>query len=125
MPKLLLDTNILIDHLRGEAKATALLQDVAVGRVTASISVITESELLSAHSLTPRQLRDIAALLSVLPKLAVTSHVAQTAARFRRTYRIDLADALIAATASLAHATLVTRNLRHFRSVRELHVQDL
>ena len=125
MSKLLLDTNILIDHLRGDAKATALLHDIAVGRVAASISVITESEVLSASSLTTKQLRDIAALLSVLPKLAVTSHVAQTAARFRRTYRIDLADALIAATACLANATLVTRNVKHFRSVRELRSQTL
>ena len=125
MSKLLLDTNILIDHLRGDAKATALLHDIAVGRVAASISVITESEILSASSLTTKQLRDIAALLSVLPKLAVTSHVAQTAARFRRTYRIDLADALIAATACLANATLVTRNVKHFRSVREIRAQTL
>jgi predicted nucleic acid-binding protein len=123
--KFLLDTNILIDHLRGDAKATVLLHEIAVGRTIASISVITESEMLSASSLTSRQLRDIAALLNVLPKLAVTSHVAQTAARFRRLYRVDLADALIAATAYLANATLITRNLKHFRPVRELRVQDL
>ena len=125
MSKLLLDTNILIDHLRGDPKATVLLHDIEVGRVVASISVITESELLSASSLNLRQLRDIAALLNILPKLAVTSHVAQIAARFRRLYHIDLADALIAATAYLANTTLVTRNLKHFRSIKELHTQTL
>lgn len=121
----MLDTNILIDHLRGDPKVTILLHDIQVGRIVASISVITESELLSASSLTPRQLRDIADLLNILPKLAVTSHVAQIAARFRRLYHIDLADALIAATAYLANATLVTRNLKHFRSVKELRTHTL
>ena len=125
MIKLLLDTNILIDHLRGDPSATALLQDVEAGRVRASISVITEAEVLASRALTSRQLREIDALLSILPKLAITSRVARTAARFRRTYGIELADALIAATAAVAHATLVTRNLKHFRVVKELHLHPL
>jgi predicted nucleic acid-binding protein len=75
--------------------------------------------------LTRRHLREIDALLSILPKLAVTSRVARTAARFQRRYPIDIADALIAATAYLAGATLVTRNLKHFHAVKELRVQGL
>ena len=125
MTKLLLDTNILIDHLRGDPAATALLRDVNSGRVRASISVVTESEVLASRALTRRHLREIEALLSLLPKLAVTSRVARTAARFQRLYPIDIADALIAATAHLAGATLVTRNLKHFRAVKELQLQGL
>ena len=125
MVKLLLDTNILIDHLRGEPLATKLLQDIETGRARGSISVITEAEILAARALSRQQLREIDALLSILPKLAVTSRVARTAAHFARSYAIELADALIAATASVAHATLVTRNLKHFRPIKELHVRAL
>ena len=125
MTKLLLDTNILIDHLRGDPAATALLRDVNSGRVRASISVVTESEVLASRALTRRHVREIEALLSLLPKLAVTSRVARTAARFQRLYPIDIADALIAATAHLAGAILVMRNLKHFRAVKELQLQGL
>lgn len=122
MTKLLLDTNVLIDHLRGDPEATAILRDVEAGRVHASLSVITESEILSHPRLTLSQLRQIETLLAVFPKVAVTSRVARLAAQFRRRYRIDLPDALIAATAAIANATLVTRNLKHFRTVKELHL---
>ena len=125
MRRLLLDTNILIDHLRGDAAATTLLRDVATGRLRASISVITEGESLASRALTRQQLREIETLLSLLPKLAVTSRVARTAAQFQRTYTIDMADALIAATASVANATLVTRNIKHFRAVKELRLRTL
>ena len=126
MIKLLLDdTNILIDHLRGDLQASALLHDVAAGRVRASISVITESEVLAGRSLTRSQLRAIDALLALLPALAVTSRVARTAARWQRRYGMALPDALIAATAYLAHATLVTRNLKHFRPIKELRVRSV
>jgi len=60
-----------------------------------------------------------------LPTVAVTSRIARTAATLRRTYHIDLLDALIAATAHVAHATLVTRNLKHFSQIKGLRVETL
>ena len=122
MTKLLIDTNVLIDHLRGDPEATVILRDVEAGRVHASVSVITESELLSGRQFTPHHLRQIETLLALFPKVAVTSRVARLAAQFRRHYQIDLPDALIAATATIANATLVTRNLKHFRPVKELRL---
>ena len=125
MTKLLLDTNILIDHLHGDPHATALLQDVMSGRERASISVVTESEVLSSRKLTHHEIRTIEALLSELPKLAVTSRVARIAAQWRRKYGMGLPDALIAATAYIAHATLVTRDVKDFRPIKELHLRTL
>jgi predicted nucleic acid-binding protein len=123
--KLLLDTDVLIDHLRGDLHVAALLRDVAAGRVRASVSVITESELLASPRLSRAQIREIEALLALLPSLAVTSRVARVAAKLQRTERMALPDALIAATAMLAHATLVTRNLKHFRQLKSLHIRSV
>ena len=125
MTKLLIDTNILIDHLRGDPQASVLLQDVAAGRVRASISIITEAELLAWPALRPGDIRAMDALLAMFPKIAVTSRVARTAAQLRRAYPIEIPDALIAATAMLAHATLVTRNTKHFAPLRGLHLRSL
>ena len=125
MSKYLINTNVLIDHLRGDPLANRWLQDVAGGRVRATISVITECELLTSPLLTPREERRIVELLELSPRVAVTSHIAQVAARLRRRYPITIADALIAATALHSHATLLTRNLKDFQPIRELHVQSL
>jgi len=121
----LVDTNILIDHLRGEPLAGRFLQDVESGRTRATISVITECELLSVSTLTRREERRILALLALLPSVAVTPHIAQQAARLRRQHTITIADALIAATALSGHAILVTRNVKDFRSIRSLQIQSL
>jgi predicted nucleic acid-binding protein len=121
----LVDTNILIDHLRGDQVAGRFLHDVESGHVRATISVITECELLASSVLSPAEKRRILELLELLPRVAVTSHIAQLAARLRRRYSITIADALIAATALRGHATLLTRNVKDFRSIRDLHVQAL
>lgn len=123
--KYVIDTNIVIDHLRGDPAATHFLEEVERGTHQATISVITEFELLAFPHLTPAVQRHIMALLALLPKLSVTSSVARTAASFHRRYQTDMADALIAATALRAHATLVTRNLKHFRPIREIHTVGL
>lgn len=125
MPRYLIDTNILIDHLRGDAVAGRFLHDVESGRLQATISVITECELLASPALTPREERHVIALLELLPRVAVTSRVARLAADLRRRYTITIADALIAATALRGHATLVTRNVKDFRAVRGLRLHRL
>lgn len=125
MPKYLLDTNILIDHLRGDPDAVRFLRDIESGRVRATISVITECELLTGTTLSRQEERRVTELLELLPRLAVTSRIARVGAQLRRRYPITIADALIAATAMLSHATLLTRNLKDFRTIRGLHVQTL
>ena len=121
----LIDTDILIDHLRGNPSAGRFLLDVETGRIRASISVITEYELLSARHISASQLREIRGLLSFMPSLAVTPRVARLAAEIRRRYQTDVVDALIAATAQARHAVLVTRNLRHFRPIKGLRLHTL
>lgn len=121
----LIDTNILIDHLRGDPTATTFLLQVEEGRVRASVSVITEYELLAVPRLTPQQAHEIARLLSLMPRLAVTSRVARLAAELRRRYQTNVVDALIAATASLRHATLITRNVKDFRPIKGLRLHSI
>lgn len=121
----LVDTNILIDHLRGEPTATAFLLTIEGGRAQAGISVITEYELLSVPRLTPHQATEIARLLALMPRLAVTSKIARTAAELHRRYETTIADALIAATAQTRRATLVTRNVKDFRPIHGLRIHTI
>ena len=123
--KYLIDTNILIDHFRGDKVATEFLLQVEEGRVQASVSVITEYELLVVPHMSPVQAREIKRLLGFMPRLAVTSRIARLAADFRRRYQTNIADALIAATAHARHATLITRNLKDFRLIQGLHLHSI
>ena len=123
--KYLIDTNILIDHLNGDSAANTFLRDVETGRLRATISVITECELLSGSVMTVREEREILDLLTLLPSVAVTSHVARLGAQLRRRYSMTVADALIAATAIRGHATLVTRNIKDFRSIKDLRLHSI
>jgi len=56
---MLIDTNIIIDHLRGEAKASTLLSKIEKGTVKGYISTIVEAEVLSGFNLTSRKIEEI------------------------------------------------------------------
>ncbi|MFQ5966713.1 MAG: type II toxin-antitoxin system VapC family toxin [Acidimicrobiia bacterium] len=118
----LFDTDVLIEHLRGNAEATDLLIDAAsVGQ--ASCSVLSRFELLAGMRSQERS--QIRSLLDSLINLEATVDVATKAGEWARTYRrshpdISSIDYLIAATAEVHGADLLTRNVKHFPMFPEL-----
>lgn len=123
--KYLIDTNIIIDHLRGDQKATDFLLQAEQGKIKALTTVITEYELLIYENIPPHQVEKIKKLFSFIPKRTITSKVAKQAAIFRKKYKTDIADALIAGVAFISKTTLLTRNLKHFQNIKEIKVQSL
>jgi predicted nucleic acid-binding protein len=110
MSRALLDTDVLIDHIRGRGTAPI---DGCVA------SVATRAELFAgSESEEPA----VAALLGRLEELDVTVEIARRAGRIRRTTGLDVADALIAATALEHGMSVMTRNRRHFERVAGLTV---
>jgi len=114
----LFDSTILIAHLRGEARATALLQH---GEPFASVISRTEIE----GGMCPGERRAVARLFDAMILLPVTDSVARSAGAMLRTFRrshpgIDIADYLIAATAEVGGLGLVTLNVKHFPMVSDL-----
>lgn len=112
MADLLIDTDVLVDHLRGQ---TALQP----GRHRVHVSVITRAELLAGTSASDL----ITNLLNPFRELAVDRDVAERAGRIRRETSLLLPDALIAATALTHRLGLVSRNERHFQQVRGLRLR--
>ena len=114
MTKLLLDTDVLIDVLRGREAVKAFLEDAA-DRFVPCCSVISVAELFVG--MYPEEERATRALLDGLVILPVTQEVAEVAGRFKRgttTRRLELADCLIAATAYVDGATLATGNVKDY-----------
>jgi predicted nucleic acid-binding protein len=109
-----LDTSILIDHLRASTPATEYLAGLE-GRP--SCSEISRIEVLQGLRSTERQAA--ARLFALIEWVPVTESIAQRAGALGREWRrshpgIGVADLAIAATAQELGSRLATRNLKHF-----------
>lgn len=120
---ILLDTSVLIDHLRGNPRARSRLEDAARTGELLAISVLTRTELLAGmrSSEEPSTRR----LLSVLEHVPVDERIAERAGalarEFLRSYPgIHTVDYIIAATVEQLDALLWTRDVRHFPMIEGL-----
>lgn len=113
---ILVDTDILIAHLRGLDVARDWLRRArAAGPL--SVSVVCIAEL--AGGMRSAERREVGRLLSAFRPEPVTEVIARRAGEFMREYRrshtgIGTADYLIAATADQRGAALATLNVSHF-----------
>ncbi len=112
----LVDTSILIDHLRGDERAAAVLERELAGSGLHA-SEVTRLEVLAG--MRPAEEGPTRLLLSTLVWHDVDDEVAEEAGALGRRWlgshhTIDSADLAIAATAILLGADLLTLNVRHF-----------
>jgi predicted nucleic acid-binding protein len=112
--KIVLDTDVLIDVLRGREAARSFLEDAA-DRFVPCCSVISVAELHAG--MRPEEEAGTRTLLDGLVIIPVTQEIAEVAGRFKqrsRSRRLELADCLIAATAFVEGATLATGNVKDY-----------
>jgi len=111
-----IDTSILIDHTRGlQAAHEALTRAVEQGELHSSEIVRTELLVL----IRDQELEAIAPLLGAIIWHPVDRQISEAAGSLGRTWLpshngIDAADFIIAATATLLNAELLTKNVKHF-----------
>lgn len=118
----LLDTDIVIDHLRGHPDAVAYMRNLTTRPLT---SVVVVAELYAGVRDGPERAQ-LESFLSGLIVLPLDSDTAVDGGLLRRTYAkshgVGLDDALIAATAKRNGATLVTLNVKHFPMLTDVTV---
>ena len=111
---ILVDTNILIDYLRGRPDAIAWLEALEERTAISAISVLE----LYAGARGQRDERDIIALREQLTCLPAGEEITERAGAILRHYSmshgIDIPDAIIAATAEHHGLRLATLNVKHF-----------
>ncbi len=113
MADVLVDTDVLVDHLRGHARF-----DPAQDR--AFYSVVTRAELSAGRGVDEEAVRT---LLAPMVEILLDREIAEVAGRIRREVRVALPDALVAATALARAIPVVTRNRRHFEQVPGVKVR--
>ena len=114
---IVVDTSVLIDHLRGGAAARDALRRATADGERLAASVLTRVEVLAGmrpHEETAtRHLLDSLDWIEVDQDLA--EHAGMLANRYLRSHPgIDPVDYVIAATVEHLDARLWTRNVRHF-----------
>jgi predicted nucleic acid-binding protein len=112
--KLVLDTDVVIDYLRGQPDAVlffknnsdrSILSAIVVAELYAGVRGDSEEQMLDK-------------LLSIHPIIPVTTEIAKAGGLLRRkfgkSHGVDVADAILAATTQAAEAELATLNVRHY-----------
>lgn len=113
----LLDTNAIIYLVSGR-----LASSLPDGQY--SVSVITEIELLSFSGISAEEEQKIRDLLLLLDRVHLTGAVRDETIRLRRKFRLKLPDAIIAASALVNDAILLT-NDQAFSSIDGLVCESL
>ncbi len=112
----IIDTDILIDHFHGHQAALNFLSQQAAQGETLAISVVSITEF--SGGMRPGEEFRTAKLLKLFTVLDLNEAIAYQAGvylrQFRASHKLELGDALIAATAKLNQATIVTRNQKHY-----------
>ena len=120
-----LDTNVIIYYLKGEQSVFPIVDEIFLNEGGAYIASVTELELFSLSSLETEELTKIENFLKLPFVLPLDSHIARIAGTIRRLYRVKLADSIIAATALYTKTPLLTRNVRDFKKIGGLQLQEI
>ena len=119
---LCLDSDVLIDYLRGTTNARDFLLE-KVGKTPLFISVVGIVEIYSGKDTEiPEKKEIIEAFLANFRIIILTKGIAKRAGEMRRDHQKPFADMIIAASAMEYGLPLVTRNIKHFRTIRGLRV---
>lgn len=110
----LLDSNILVDYLRNRPEAVEFLENLAT---VPQISAVTVAELYAGVREGPER-KILEQLVSDIVVVDIDKDIAVRAGLLRRQYLkshgLEIADAIIAATAHAEGSELVTLNRKHF-----------
>jgi predicted nucleic acid-binding protein len=119
----LLDTTIAVDHLRGLESAVDLLRRLVDEEETVLTSEVVRFELLAG--VRDDELEALEEFFSALSWVPVDESVSRTAGLLARKHRkaysgVGAVDYIIAATALVLEAELLTTNVRHFPMISGL-----
>ncbi|MDP3956447.1 MAG: type II toxin-antitoxin system VapC family toxin [bacterium] len=121
---MILDTNILIAYLNGETPVIDAISKWRREGRALFISSVSFAEVLALPTLTSREVDTVERFLRAFISAPLDNDLAVVAALLKRTYRLKLPDAIIAATALTRKVPLITRD-RQFRRIREIGTFEL
>jgi hypothetical protein len=118
----LLDTNAIIYYLQGQPELDTVFEHIRSGAASPMVSMITKIELLGYPRMTRNEEAKIRLLLQRFTVTGLSDEVADQAITLKRKYRLRTPDSIIAATAIVHDAVLVSRDDAHLGKVTEIRL---
>lgn len=116
----LLDSNILIGFLNGSQKEINWIITEKQNNSFLGYSIISKIETLSLYNLSEDKIQDIEKFFNVFNQIHLSDEVISLSAKLRRNLKLSLGDAIVAATAILKRATLVTNDKALVKKIKNL-----
>ena len=120
----LLDTNTLIDYLNARLPTTAMQGLDTIIDNESLISVITKIETLGYNFKDVQEQRVVEAFVNGSTVLHIDENIVDKTIDLRKTKKMKLPDAIIAATALVHNLTLLSRNISDFKNINGLTAID-
>jgi predicted nucleic acid-binding protein len=114
----LIDTNIIILLTQGKLK----ISDFSNKKGRLYISSITYIETLGYTFQSEDEEKEVTAVCDIFERIFLTKDIEKQAIRIRKSRKIKLPDAIIAATAMVYNLTLVTHNRDDFKNIHGLKI---
>jgi predicted nucleic acid-binding protein len=119
----LLGSNVLIDALAGLPHGLRVMREARQRpEIFVIYSAITRIEILGFPNLSEQEEEAIRRLLNEFEEVPISNAVIERTIQIRKSVGIKVPDALIAASAEMAPAIVVTRNISDFQRVPGLTV---
>lgn len=131
MKKICVDSNYLIDYLRGSAYTKDLIEKIKDKNLEAYISAVTVFELYVGAFLSnnPKaKFEEIESLLSWFQVVDINKGIMLLTAKIhvnlrRRGLLLEIQDIIIAATSISINMALLTNNKKHFANIQEIRLE--
>jgi len=114
----LIDTNVLIEYTGNLLPESAYSFISGIIDAEFNISVINKIEVLG-YNIEDKDIEDFIGLANILN---LTDDIVNHTIQLRKTHKIKVPDAIIAATTLINNLTLITRNTKDFKNIEGLEV---
>ncbi len=123
--KLLVDTDVIIDCLRGLKQAKDLFRS---NEINIHCSILSKKELLSKAGLSNNERKRIIKLMNKIKVFKIDDDIIEKYSLLANKYgerNPSIADYMIAATAWSKNLPLLTRNIKHFKPINEIKLSPV
>ena len=125
MPKILIDTSIIIDYLRQKDKSNTLLFYFGHNRYQLYASIITHAESYAGKSIWERKeaMDVLEKLLSNIKFLPLEQKISKKAGQISaKNNNLEIVDAIITSTAIFHKLELATLNTKDFEKIKQIKI---
>ena len=119
----LVDSNVLIDYIAERFDPERLTKLDLIFDIELNTSIIWKIEVLGFNVPEVEEVK-LYNFFSIANVIGLTNEISELTISLRKSVKIKIPDAIIAATAIIHNLTLLTRNLKDFKDLPDLTIED-